>query len=52
MGPVHYLRDPKTSFFNKNFIKNGSHSTIHTFKNYFEIVFSIFSKISGIQTDS
>ena len=24
-------------------IKNGSHDTIHTFKNYFAIVFSIFS---------
>ena len=31
--------------------KNGSHSTIHTFKNYFATVFSVFSKISGIQTD-
>ena len=24
-------------------IKNGSHDTIHTFKNYFTIVFSVFS---------
>ena len=32
-------------------IKNGSHDTIHTFKNYFAIVFSVFSKMSGIQTD-
>ena len=24
-------------------IKNGSHGTIHTFKNYFTLVFSIFS---------
>ena len=41
---------------NKN-IKNRSHGTINTFKNYFAIVFSIFSfqfsvstKISSIQT--
>ena len=36
-------RDPQTSFFNKTFIINGFHGTIHTFKNYFAIVFSIFS---------
>ena len=39
-------------FFNKIFIKNRSYSTIHTFKNYFAITFSVFSKISGIQTHS
>ena len=50
MGPVHYLRDPKISFFNKTFTKNGPYSTIHTFKNYFVIVFLVFNKISGIQT--
>ena len=50
MGPVHYLRDPQISFFNKTFTKNGPYSTIHTFKNYFVIVFLVFSKISGIQT--
>ena len=38
-------------FLNKIFIKNGSHSNIHTFENYFTTVFSVFSKISGIQTD-
>ena len=45
--------DPQISLFNNFFIKNGSHSTIHTFKNYFATVFSIFSfnKISSIQTD-
>ena len=37
-------------------IKNGSHDTIYTFKNYFAIVFSVFSfqfsaTISSIQTD-
>ena len=50
MGPIHYSRDPQTSFFIKNFIKNRSHGTIHTFKNYVATVFSVFSKISGIQT--
>ena len=50
VGLVHYLWDPQTSFFNKIFIKNGSYGTIHIFKNYFVTVFSIFSKISGIQT--
>ena len=51
MGPMYCSRDPQTSFFTKPLIKNGSHSTIHTFKNYFAIVFSVFSKISCIQTD-
>ena len=39
-----------TSFINF-FIKNGSHGTIHTFKNYFTTVFSVFNfnKISFIQ---
>ena len=49
MGPVHCSQDPQISFLNKIFIKNGSHDTIHMFKNYFAIVFSVFSKISGIQ---
>ena len=51
MGPVYCARDSQTYFFNKTFIKNGSHGIIHTFKNYFAIMFSVFSKISGIQTD-
>ena len=38
----------KPLFFNKIFIKNGCYDTIHTFKNYFTTVFSIFNKISGI----
>ena len=46
---------PKTSFFSKIFIKNGPHSTIHTFKNYFATMFSVFnfqfSIINNIQTD-
>ena len=52
VGLVHCSRDLQTSFFNKTFIKNGSYDIIHTFKNYFVIVFSVFSKISGIQTHS
>ena len=45
---VHYLRDLQISFFNKILIKNGSHDTIYTFRNYFVTVFSVFSKISCI----
>ena len=33
-------------------IKNGSHGTIYTFKNYFATVFSVSATISSIQTDS
>ena len=45
--------DPQTSLFSNFFIKNGSHSIIYTFKNYFVTVFSVFSfnKISYIQTN-
>ena len=32
-------------------IKNGSHDTIHTFKNYFAKVFLVSTTISSIQTD-
>ena len=32
-----------TSFFNKIFIKNRFHGTIHIFKNYFTTVFLIFN---------
>ena len=42
---------PQISLFSHFFIKNGSHSIIHTFKNYFAIVFSVSVKISLIQTD-
>ena len=49
---VHTLfMEPTTTLFRKKYIKNESHDTIHTFKNYFAIVFSVFSKISCIQTD-
>ena len=51
MGPMHCLQDPQTSFFSNFFIKNESHGTIHIFKNYFATVFSVFNKISCIQTD-
>ena len=53
VGPVNNIRDPQTSLFSNIFIKNGSHDTIYTFKNYFATVFLIFSfnKISSIQTD-
>ena len=34
---------PASMGFSKFFFKTGSHGTIHTFKNYFAIVFSIFS---------
>ena len=46
MGPI-------TILFRKKNIKNGSHGTIYTFKNYFAIVFLVFSfnKISSTQTD-
>ena len=43
VGPVHCSWDPKISFFSKTFIKNGFHGTIHTLKNYFATVFSVFS---------
>ena len=50
VGSMHGLWDTQTSFFNKSFIKNRSHNTIYTFKNYFITILSVFNKISGIQT--
>ena len=35
--------NPQITHFNNFFIKKGSHDTIHTFKNYFTTVFSVFS---------
>ena len=35
--------DPQITLFSNFFIKNGSHDTIHTFKNYFATVFSVFN---------
>ena len=46
VDPVHYSRDPQILYSGKK--KKRSHNTIHTFKNYFVIVFLIFSKISDI----
>ena len=40
---VHCLRNSQTFFFSKTFIKNESHDTIYTFKNYFITVFLVFS---------
>ena len=40
---VHCLRNSQTFFFSKTFIKNESHDTIYTFKNYFTTVFSVLS---------
>ena len=42
---------PTTTLFKKN-IKNESHGTIHTIKNYFATMISVFSKISCIRMDS
>ena len=44
LAPVHYSQVPQISLFNHFFIKNRSHSTIHTFKNYFATVFSVSAK--------
>ena len=43
VGPMYCSRDPQISLFSNFFIKNESHDTIHTFKNYFTIIFSVFS---------
>ena len=43
VGLMHYLQDPQTSLFYNFFIKNRPYGTIHTFKNYFVTVFSVFS---------
>ena len=46
VGPVYCSRDPQTSLSSNIFIKNESHNTIHTFKNYFATVFLVSAKIS------
>ena len=43
---VHYSWNTQTLFFNNFFTKNKSYNIIHTFKNYFVIIFSIFNKIN------
>ena len=48
---VHYSRVSQITLFSNFFIKNRSHSTIYTFKNYFATVFSISVKIGCIQTN-
>ena len=58
-GPITAHRvlfmDPQISLFSNFFIKNGSHDTIHIFKNYFATVFFSFqfqfSVFSCIQMD-
>ena len=40
---VHALFCTVHAFFSHFFIKNGSHGTIHTFKNYFATIFSVFN---------
>ena len=40
-APVHCSRVPQITLFSNFFIKNGSHNTIYTFKNYFATVFSV-----------
>ena len=42
---------PTVTLFRKKNIKNGSHGTIHIFKNYFARIFSVLAKISSIQMD-
>ena len=36
-----FFKDPQIPLFSNFFIKNGSHGTIHTFKNYFATMFSV-----------
>ena len=48
MSLVHGSWIPQISFFTKIFFKNESHDTIHIFKNYFVIIFSVFNKINNI----
>ena len=48
--PQHCLWSHKYHF-SATFIKTGSHSTIHTFKNYFVKMFSVLAKIISIQTE-
>ena len=53
--PMHYsctVQGTHNHFIQEKKIKNGSHDTIRTFKNYFATVFLVFSKINCIQTDS
>ena len=40
-APMHCSRVPQITLFSNFFIKNGFHSTIYTFKNYFTTVFLV-----------
>jgi len=42
-GSCALFTGPTSTFFNKNKFKTGSHDTIHKFKDYFAIVFSVFN---------
>jgi len=42
-GSYALFMGPTNTEFSKNNYKTGSHGTIHTFKNYFVTVFSVFS---------
>ena len=48
---VYAIHKTHNHFIQEKNIKNESHDTIYTFKNYFAIVFSVFNKISYIQTN-
>ena len=41
VAPCTVHKTHKPLFFSNFFIKNGSYDTIHTFKNYFVVVFSV-----------
>ena len=43
---------PQITLFSNFFIKNESHNTIYTFKNYLATLFSVSAKISSFQTHS
>ena len=43
VDPVHCSRDLQVINLCKFFFKTESHGTIHTFKNYFTTVFSVFN---------
>ena len=43
VGPVHCSQDPQIRNSAKKKFKTGSHMALFIFKNYFAVVFSIFS---------
>ena len=48
---MHCSWDLQPLYSEKN-IKNRTHNTIHTFKNYFITIFLVFNKINCVQMDS